>query len=58
MGKDNAIRSIKIRTGNNIIERSVQLLCPMELHLFFFFFLYQKITLTNKYKLIYLRFKE
>ena len=47
MGKDNAIRSIKIRTGNNIIERSVQLLCPMELHLFFFFFSISK-NYTNK----------
>ena len=53
MGKDNAIRSIKIRTGNNITERPIHLLCPLELHFFSFLFLYQKITLTNKYKLIY-----
>ena len=32
MGKDNTIRSIRIRTGKNIIERPIQLLYPMELH--------------------------
>ena len=32
MGKDNIIRSIRIRTGKSIIERPIQLLYPMELH--------------------------
>ena len=32
VGKDNTIRSIRIRTGQNIIERPIQLLYPMELH--------------------------
>ena len=32
MGKDNIIRSIRIRTGKRIIERPIQLLYPMELH--------------------------
>ena len=32
MGKDNTIRSIRLRTGKNVIERPIQLLHPMELH--------------------------
>ena len=32
MGKDKTIRSVRIRTGKNIIERPVQLLYPMALH--------------------------
>ena len=32
MGKDNIIRSVRIRTGKSIIERPIQLLYPMELH--------------------------
>ena len=32
MGKDNTIRSIRIPTGKNVIERPIQLLYPMELH--------------------------
>ena len=32
LGKDNTIRSIKIRTGKSVIERPIQLLYPMELH--------------------------
>ena len=32
MGKDNTIRSIRIRTTKNVIEREIQLLYPMELH--------------------------
>ena len=31
MGKDNAIRSIRMRNGKNIIERPMQLLYPAEL---------------------------
>ena len=31
MGKDNIIRSVRIRTGKSIIERPIQLLYPMEL---------------------------
>ena len=31
MGKDNTIRSIRIRTRKSVIERPIQLLCPMEL---------------------------
>ena len=41
MGKDNIIRSIRIRTGKNIIERPTQLLYPMELHC------HSKITTSN-----------
>ena len=44
MGKDNAIRSIKIRTGNNIIERPIHLMCPMELHFFLFFSILKNYT--------------
>ena len=29
---DNTIRSIRIRTGNSVIERPIQLLYPIELH--------------------------
>ena len=32
MGKDNTIRSIRIRITKNVIEREIQLLYPMELH--------------------------
>ena len=32
MGKDNTIRSIRIPTEKNIIERTIQLLYPVELH--------------------------
>ena len=32
MGKDNTIRSIRIRTEKNVIERPIHLLYPMELH--------------------------
>ena len=32
MGKDNTIRSIRIPTGKNVIERPIQLLYAMELH--------------------------
>ena len=32
VGKNNTIRSIRIRTGKNVIERPIQLLYPMELH--------------------------
>ena len=32
MGKDNTIKSIRIRTGNSVIEEPIQLLYPMELH--------------------------
>ena len=32
MGKDNKIRSIRIRTTKNVIERQIQLPYPMELH--------------------------
>ena len=32
VGKDNTIRSIRIHTGKNVIERPIQLLYPMELH--------------------------
>ena len=31
MGKDNIIRSLRIRTRKSIIERPIQLLYPMEL---------------------------
>ena len=32
MGKDNTIRSIRIRTRKSIIERPIHLLYPMALH--------------------------
>ena len=32
MGKDNTIRSIRIRAGKNVTETPIQLLHPMELH--------------------------
>ena len=32
MGKDNTIKTIRIRTGNSVIEGPIQLLYPMELH--------------------------
>ena len=32
MGKNHTIRSIKVHTKKNIIERPIQLLYPMELH--------------------------
>ena len=32
MGKDNTIRSIRIRTGKNVIETPIQLPHPMQLH--------------------------
>ena len=32
MGKDNIIRTIRVRTEKSIIERLIQLLYPMELH--------------------------
>ena len=32
MGKDNTIRSIRVRCGKNVIERPIQLLYPIELH--------------------------
>ena len=32
VAKDNTIRSIRICTGKNIIERPIQLLYPMDLH--------------------------
>ena len=32
LGNDNTIRSIRTRTGKNVIERPIQMLYPMELH--------------------------
>ena len=32
VGKDNTIRSIRIRTGKKVIERPIQLLYPMDLY--------------------------
>ena len=32
MGKHNTIRSVKIRTGKSLIERTIQLPYPVELH--------------------------
>ena len=32
MGKDNTIKTIRIRTGSSVIEGPIQLLYPMELH--------------------------